>query len=169
MNPGAVFNASLFVLRTNYHLLSFSLARTDLKGTATSFSPMPRNPPTPMITTVTRPSLSIRMSSTPPILLSDGRKHSARRNWSQWCPSAGGGRSPLDSRLLGKGCRAYGDGDYVPRALATSSVSSSPAKSPRTEPAKEPFPASGASSPWLKNSQSGRNVLLHAVVSRQSQ
>jgi hypothetical protein len=52
--------------------LFFSLARTELKGTATSFSPMPRNPPTPMITAVTRPSLSIRMSSTPPILLSDG-------------------------------------------------------------------------------------------------
>src|ERR1700719_4351535 len=43
--------------------------RTELNGTATSFSPMPRNPPTPMIMAVTRPSLSIKAWS--PILLSD--------------------------------------------------------------------------------------------------
>jgi hypothetical protein len=35
----------------------FSLARTELNGTATSFSLMPRKPPTPMIMAVTRPSL----------------------------------------------------------------------------------------------------------------
>src|SRR6266850_2123567 len=72
VNPGAVFRASLVVFKTRYHLLFFSLAWRALKGIATSFSPMPRNPPTPMINAVTRPSLSIRTSSTSPILLSDG-------------------------------------------------------------------------------------------------
>src|SRR6202022_4895136 len=72
VNPGAVLRASLVVFKTRYHLLFFSLACNALKGIATSFSPMPRNPPTPMIKAVTRPSLSIRTSSTSPILLSDG-------------------------------------------------------------------------------------------------
>jgi hypothetical protein len=72
VNPGAVLRASLVVFKTRYHLLFFSLACKALKGIATAFSPMPRNPPTPMIKAVTRPSLSIRTSSTSPILLSDG-------------------------------------------------------------------------------------------------
>jgi hypothetical protein len=41
VNPGAAFKASLFVFRTRYHLLFFSLARTELKGTATSFPKPP--------------------------------------------------------------------------------------------------------------------------------
>src|ERR1700731_4821516 len=72
VNPGAVFKASLVVFKTKYHLLFFTLACTSLKGIATSFSPIARNPPTPMIKAVTLPSLSIRTSSMSPILLSDG-------------------------------------------------------------------------------------------------
>jgi hypothetical protein len=70
--PGSSLQNLFVCVESQYQLLFFSLARTELKGRATSFSPMPRNPPTPMITAVTRPSLSIRMSSTRLILLSDG-------------------------------------------------------------------------------------------------
>jgi hypothetical protein len=39
VNPEAVFKASLVVFNTKYHLLFFSLARTELNGTATFFRP----------------------------------------------------------------------------------------------------------------------------------
>src|ERR1700730_6860550 len=54
--PGAFFNASFVVFITGYHLLlSLVLNWTALKGTATSFSPTPRNPPTPTISTAILP------------------------------------------------------------------------------------------------------------------
>src|SRR2546421_10862399 len=57
--PGAAFSASFVVLMIGHHLLlSFVLNCTELKGTATSFSPAPRNPPTPTISAMILPSLS---------------------------------------------------------------------------------------------------------------
>src|SRR5437016_9868746 len=55
--PWAFCNASFVVFMTGYQLLlSFFLNRTASKGTATSFSPIPRNPPTPMIIATFLPS-----------------------------------------------------------------------------------------------------------------
>src|SRR5450756_2732158 len=58
---------------TRYHLLlSFVVTRTASKGTATSFSPAPRNPPTPTMSAVIFPPLSTSTSLTAPTLASLG-------------------------------------------------------------------------------------------------
>src|SRR5947207_1333870 len=50
LKPLAALSESLVAFITKYHLLlSLVVTCTALKGTATSFSPMPRKPPTPMI------------------------------------------------------------------------------------------------------------------------
>src|SRR5271165_2956255 len=73
LSPLAFLRASLVEFITRYHLLLFLVvARTALNGTATSFSPAPRKPPTPMTNPVTLPSRSTRTSSISPILLSLG-------------------------------------------------------------------------------------------------
>src|SRR5215467_2951337 len=73
LKPLALLSASLVVLITKCHLLlSLVLAWTALNGTATSFSPAPRKPPTPMINAVALPSLSSSTSMISPILLSLG-------------------------------------------------------------------------------------------------
>src|ERR1700716_4357677 len=73
LNPFAVFNASLVEFMTRYHLLlSLVVAWTALNGTATSFSPIPRKPPTPTISASALPWRSIRTSMISPILLSFG-------------------------------------------------------------------------------------------------
>src|SRR5262245_13898369 len=54
--PGAPFKASLVVFMTRYHLSFFFVPLTAWNGTATSFSPAPRKPPTPMMSALTRPS-----------------------------------------------------------------------------------------------------------------
>src|SRR5579883_841952 len=70
LKPGAFFSWSLVAFNTRYHLLlSLSVILTASKGTATSFSPAPRKPPTPTIREVTLPDLSSRTSVTSPILL----------------------------------------------------------------------------------------------------
>src|SRR5271166_7127255 len=71
--PGAFFNASFVVFMTGYHLLlSLVLNWTELKGTATSLSSIPRNPPTPTISTAILPSRSRSTSMISPTLASDG-------------------------------------------------------------------------------------------------
>src|ERR1019366_1546349 len=60
LNPGADLRAS------------FMVSLTAENGTATSFSPAPRNPPTPTIRAVVRPSGETSTSMISPILLSDG-------------------------------------------------------------------------------------------------
>src|ERR1700689_2604597 len=50
LNPGALLRLSLVAFMTKYILfLSFMVAWTAVNGTATSFSPAPRKPPTPTI------------------------------------------------------------------------------------------------------------------------
>src|SRR6266436_3516573 len=73
LNPFALFSASLVEFITRYHLLlSLVVAWTALNGTATSFSPIPRKPPTPTISVVALPWRSTRTSMISPILLSLG-------------------------------------------------------------------------------------------------
>ena len=73
LNPFAVLSASLVAFITRYHLLlSLVVTCTALKGTATSFSPIPRKPPTPTMSAVTLPSRSTSTSLISPILLSPG-------------------------------------------------------------------------------------------------
>src|SRR3954452_15686609 len=73
LNPLAAFSASFVEFITRYHLLlSLLVTWTALNGTATSFSPMPRKPPTPTISAVTLPSRSTSTSMISPILLSPG-------------------------------------------------------------------------------------------------
>src|ERR1700681_140524 len=56
----------------SHHFPFFSVAWMALKGTATSFSPMPRKPPTDTMKASTLPSLLTSTSLISPILLSDG-------------------------------------------------------------------------------------------------
>src|SRR6266478_4539696 len=73
LNPLALLSASFVEFMTRYHLLlSLVVVLTELKGTATSFSPMPRNPPTPTTSAVILPSRSTSTSMISPILLSAG-------------------------------------------------------------------------------------------------
>src|ERR1700704_5482565 len=73
LKPLALLRASLFEFMTRYHLLLFLLVIwTALKGTTTSFSPIPRNPQTPMMRAVALPSRSTSTSMISPILLSLG-------------------------------------------------------------------------------------------------
>src|ERR1700732_1038737 len=73
LNPFALFRASLVEFITRYHLLlSLLLTWTALKGTATSFSPAPRNPPTPTMSASIFPLGSTSTSMISPILLSEG-------------------------------------------------------------------------------------------------
>src|SRR3569623_1468070 len=66
LKPVAFLSESLLSLRVSHHLSFFLVPLTAENGTATSFSPTPRNPPTPIISAVMRPSLSIKTSSTSP-------------------------------------------------------------------------------------------------------
>src|SRR5262249_5835727 len=68
VKPGADFSASLFVSSVRYQSPSFISALTASSGTATSFWPAPRKPPTPMISPVTWPLSPMITSSTVPIL-----------------------------------------------------------------------------------------------------
>src|SRR6476619_2457769 len=73
LNPLALFRASFVEFMTKYHLLlSLLVTWTALNATATSFSPIPRKPPTPTISAVTLPSRSTSTSMISPILLSAG-------------------------------------------------------------------------------------------------
>src|SRR5262245_15744258 len=73
LNPLALLSASFVEFMTRYHLLlSLVVVRTELKGTATSFSPMPRKPPTPTMSAGILPSRSTSTSMISPILLSAG-------------------------------------------------------------------------------------------------
>src|SRR4029079_12787372 len=63
-NPGADFSASLVVSRVRYDFPSFIFCVTDENGTATSFSPMPRKPPTLTMSACTFPSWDRRTSFT---------------------------------------------------------------------------------------------------------
>src|SRR6478609_3814936 len=72
LKPGAPFRSSLVSSRDSHHLSFFLAVLTALNGTMTSFSPAPRNPPTPMTRPVILPDLSTRTSSMSPILLSFG-------------------------------------------------------------------------------------------------
>src|SRR5215467_15079845 len=73
LKPLAFLSASLVVFITRYHLLLFLFVTwTALKGTATSFSPIPRKPPTPTMSAVALPSRSTSTSMISPILLSLG-------------------------------------------------------------------------------------------------
>src|SRR3977135_2110695 len=71
--PGAAFSASFVVFRTGHHLLlSLVLNWTALNGTATSFSPIPRNPPTATMSATMLPPFATSPSLIAPILLSPG-------------------------------------------------------------------------------------------------
>src|SRR5262245_7181933 len=73
LKPLALLRASLVEFMTRYHLLLFLFVTwTALKGTATSFSPIPRKPPTPTMSAVALPSRSTSTSMISPILLSLG-------------------------------------------------------------------------------------------------
>src|SRR6516164_6670531 len=73
LKPLAFLRVSLLAFMTRYHLLLFLfVAWTALKGTATSFSPIPRKPPTPTMSAVALPSRSTSTSMISPILLSLG-------------------------------------------------------------------------------------------------
>src|SRR5262249_45633913 len=69
LTPGGPLSASLVVFMTRWTLLSFVVAWPSSNGTATSFWPAPRNPPTPMISVLILPDLSTRTSEIWPILL----------------------------------------------------------------------------------------------------
>src|SRR5262245_36444124 len=73
LNPLALLSASFVEFMTKYHLLlSLVVVRTESKGTATSFSPKPRKPPTPTMSAEILPSRSTSTSMISPILLSAG-------------------------------------------------------------------------------------------------
>src|SRR5215831_4788704 len=73
LKPLALLRASLVEFMTRYHLLLFLFVTwTALKGMATSFSPIPRKPPTPTMSAVALPSRSTSTSMISPILLSLG-------------------------------------------------------------------------------------------------
>src|ERR1700733_6413246 len=72
LKPGALLRLSLFVFITSHHFLSFMVGCTASNGTATSFSPAPRKPPTATMRATTRPDLSTRTSLISPILFSLG-------------------------------------------------------------------------------------------------
>src|SRR6476620_2077152 len=72
LKPGAFLRSSLFSSSVNHHLSFFLAVFTAVNGTITSFSPIPKKPPTPITSPVTLPDLSTRTSSISPILLSLG-------------------------------------------------------------------------------------------------
>src|SRR5262249_49336866 len=72
LNPGASLSLSLVVFITSHHFLSFIVGCTASKGTATSFSPAPKKPPTPTMSVAILPDLSTRTSLISPILFSFG-------------------------------------------------------------------------------------------------
>src|SRR6202161_4905862 len=73
LKPGALLRLSLVAFMTKYILLlSFMVAWTAVNGTATSFSPAPRKPPTPTISVLIWPDLSTSTSMISPILVSLG-------------------------------------------------------------------------------------------------
>src|SRR5581483_11280051 len=69
--PGADFNSSFVVFIVSRFLLSLEVILTAVKGTATSFSPAPRNPPTPMMSALIWPDSDTSTSSILPIELFD--------------------------------------------------------------------------------------------------
>jgi hypothetical protein len=71
LKPVAFISNSLVVFMVRYGLPSFEVTRTELKDTATFFSPSPRNPPTPIMKATTLPSLSTNASLISPILTLD--------------------------------------------------------------------------------------------------
>src|SRR6185436_2310960 len=72
LKPGAAFRSSLDEFIVSCHLLSLRSAFTDVNGTMTCFSPMPRKPPTPITSALILPSALSSTSSTSPILLLPG-------------------------------------------------------------------------------------------------
>src|SRR5262249_38607870 len=73
LKPLAFLSRSLVAFMTRSPLLLFLFVPgTALKGTATSFSPIPRKPPTPTMSAVALPSRSTSTSMISPILLSLG-------------------------------------------------------------------------------------------------
>src|SRR6185503_5095934 len=90
LNPFAAFSASFVEFITRYHLLlSLLVTWTALNGMATSFSPMPRKPPTPTISAVILPSRSTSTSMISPILLSPGSYTFCLYQWVTVTLSAG--------------------------------------------------------------------------------
>ena len=72
IETGGAFETVFRGFITCHHFLSFMVGCTVSNGTATSFSPAPRKPPTPAIGATTFPDLSTKTSLMSRILFSLG-------------------------------------------------------------------------------------------------